>query len=263
MPRLDVTPEGRRASLSTFTVRQVVIARVGGNKRIAALVLEYLSGTEPKLESGGITYRGIPLTFARAAMDDASDLVKALSSGRVVAFDHATELSAAFDRLVLDEVRPTPTVAELEPAIMRRMQLHEIQHALDYQAGREAQPFAPLVSLIGSEDVATQLLATMELSAWTATFARDPSWWDLLTAIINAHQDGLPTGYADAFLVDALAKTFDPKAPPCLHDGVVDRPRLLMNALVLTRQSNADISRAARALWEGWFREKLDPIDLD
>jgi hypothetical protein len=264
MPLLEETGAGRRASLRTFIVREVVLARVDGADDIAALVLEPLSGTAID-DSGGVTFRGTPLVFAHKARADAVNLLEGVAHRRMVLFEHAVELGTNLNRLLLDEIGRTPTLAELEPRLVRRLVLHEVQHALDYQAER-FEPYAPLVEAMGSVDDRGQVLATMELSAWTATLVRELSWWDVLSALLNAHQvddDGfLPTAYANAFLIDALALGLDANARPSLRDGVIDRTQLHANAVVLTKQSSEQIARVARASWESWFGTTLQSVAL-
>jgi hypothetical protein len=151
----------------------------------------------------------------------------------------------------------------LERRLRRRVQLHELQHAIDWRTQRAFKPFEPLVAAMGvsAVDLRSQLLATMELSAWTSTFARDFAWFDLVTGVVAAHDEGLPTGYAVAFLVDALARRFEPSSQPALRDGVIDRDRLAAHVLMLATHGT-DIAGVARALWQDWFGVPLEQIRL-
>ena len=162
----------------------------------------------------------------------------------------------------LEKHKARPLIDALDRRILRRTKLHELQHAIDYKAERFEQGFAPISALIPDESIPTQLLAMMETSAWTATFARDWSWYDFALGVGIAHLDHVPTGYAFAFLSDALVRKFDAQAKPALHDGVIDRDLVRAHATILVQHDARELSAAARALWESWFGVPLATIDL-
>jgi hypothetical protein len=163
----------------------------------------------------------------------------------------------------LDQKDARRLIDVIQRRTLRRVQLHEMQHALDWKTERAFELSAPLVAVLGNTlDLRGQVLASMELSAWTATFAREFSWFDIVTGLAAAHTEGVPTGFSVAFLIDNLTHRFDARAKPALRDGVIDRDRLAANTLVLAQRSPSELAAAARALWEGWYGTKLETIEL-
>ncbi len=187
-----------------------------------------------------------------------SGLVPHYQSERVTAIEE--ELAK------LEAPRIASRCNELVAATVRR---HEAEHGVDgdrktplrYPAALEAE-----TGDVNDGDGNPRGLvrhARAELNAWLSQIANDPVTpqlvvWDLAGHAFAKPGWGSPESYVAVVVLSGLAKQLGATLPgPMIHDGEIDRDRLAVASMVIAKTSDADLRRAATALWTELYGEPL------
>jgi hypothetical protein len=161
-------------------------------------------------------------------------------------------------------------VQQLIAASVRR---HEAQHGLD--ADRDPRLPYPdaLAAMIGpSEDRAGQPRnfadhCRNELSAYVSQIANDPitpktTYFHLASFAFDRRMWGTPESYAAVIISEALARHLAPdqRVAPVIHDGYIDRLRLIDLAQLIAATEPELLHAAARDTWHDLYGEDLTAI---
>jgi hypothetical protein len=178
--------------------------------------------------------------------------------------------SAIEDRLVqLDAARTAASARTLVAATVRR---HEAQHGLDEDRDEPLRYPAPLENWLGperdrgGEPRKSVLGARLELAAYTSQIANDPTTphlalWSLARHAFTRDAWGSSESYAAVIVIEGLARHLGVQpGGPVIHDGAIDRDRLVALATPLTARSGAELRTAATALWLELYGEPVVPI---
>ncbi len=190
----------------------------------------------------------------------------AVAAGTVV----RRELAAVLGADVTGPTAPA-AIAKLVVATVRR---HEAQHGVDDDRVPDGPLRYPpaLEALLGDELDQRGMprpsveRTRAELAAYLSQIANDPvtpqlSLWQVAHHVFDRHRWGTAESYAGVLIVEGLARQLHvAQAGPVIHDGAIDRTRLLEPAVALVTASDDQLRAAARALWTELYDEPFVPI---
>lgn len=192
--------------------------------------------------------------------------------------DRFEQLTSREARKVLDEIQlalETPEQRALFVRLVARharpVELHEVQHRIDYAADDDFEVPAALLTVLQIDPESERAeheevrRVAYELSAYTAELARDPEWARVNLTLLCEHLydgSGGAEGWSAVLILEGLTKelglTFEPLVG---HFGTgVDLESVGAMHLALLGQHGSAIARAAAALWERWFGKPLAPL---
>lgn len=191
--------------------------------------------------------------------------------------DRFEALTSREARKVLDEIQVGLETAErgelfvrLVARHARPVELHEVQHRIDYAAGDDFRPPGALLELLripeGSEaaDSDDVRRITFELSAYTAELARDPAWARVNLTLLCEHLydgSGGAEGWSAVAILEGLGRHLELDVAPLLTEGTgADLETVAGLHLRLLAQPGERIAGAAGKLWNEWFGHPLVPI---
>ena len=164
-------------------------------------------------------------------------------------------------------------------ALIRAVELHEIQHLLDFgherreRARHEAGdrsglppldgPFQRLAEYTGKEDLARE--GFHETSAHLAQMARDPATSRITLAVVTSYAFSSDCTHGDCYaalaILDELAIELGHQSTPTLTgDDFYLVSDLAEFYTVLAHHSRDELSQAARTTWERLFHRPLAPV---
>lgn len=166
------------------------------------------------------------------------------------------ERNALFVRLVARHARP--------------VELHEVQHRIDYAAGDDFRPPGALLALLGIPDGSAAADSddvrriAFELSAYTAELARDPAWARVNLTLLCEHLydgSGGAEGWSAVAILEGLGKELELDVAPLVSGGTgVDLEVVAHLHLRLLAEPGERLAAAAGKLWTAWFGHPLAPI---
>ncbi len=180
-------------------------------------------------------------------------------------------------RKVLDEIQgelETPERKQLFERLVARhaqpVELHEVQHRIDYASGDDFEVPAPLLRIlqirpdsVHAESEEVRRIA-YELSAYTAEIARDPEWARVNLSLLSEHLydgSGGAEGWSAVMILEGLGRelgmTFEPIVDPDGRRAGADLETVAAVHLELLGKTGAELARAAATLWQQWFGHAL------
>lgn len=190
-------------------------------------------------------------------------------------FQRSTSLEA---RKVLDDIQARLETGEhrglfsrLVARHARPVELHEVQHRIDYGRGDDFEVPTALLEALGipessahknSEEVRRM---AYELSAYTAELARDPEWARVNLTLLAEHLydgSGGAEGWSAVLILEGLARRLGLSFEPLVIDGRgADLDRVAAVHLELLGKQGKDLSAGAAALWAEWFEAPLVALE--
>ncbi len=193
-------------------------------------------------------------------------------------FQNLTSLAA---RSVLDDIQKKLEVAE-QRALFQRLvarharpvELHEVQHRIDYAAGDDFEVPEQLLTVLqirpDSEHAESDEVRRVayELSAYTAEVARDAEWARVNLTLLCEHLydgSGGAEGWSAVLILEGIAKhlglPFEPIIDPAGRRAGADLETVAALHLKLLGQPGPALSQAAASLWETWYGHPLARLD--
>lgn len=190
-------------------------------------------------------------------------------------FQRMTSLEA---RKVLDDIQRRLETDEHRGLFLRLVErhtrpveLHEVQHRIDYERGDDFEVPAALLEALGIPDSSAHKDSdevrriAYELSAYTAELARDPEWARVNLTLLAEHLydgSGGAEGWSAVLILEGLARRLALAHDPIVVPGQgADLDRVAALHLVLLSRPGRALSAAAAALWQEWFGEPLVALE--
>ena len=184
-------------------------------------------------------------------------------------------------RAVLDEIQQKLETDEQRRLFLRLVtrharpvELHEVQHRIDYASGEDFVVPLELLTILqltpGSEPAESDEVrrVAFELSAYTAEIARDPEWARVNLTLLCEHLyegSGGAEAWSAVLILEGIAKNlslpFDPILDPEGRRASADLETVAALHLKLLGQPGPALSKAATAIWEAWFGHPLVRLD--
>ena len=183
-------------------------------------------------------------------------------------------------RKVLDAIQSeleTPERKRLFERLVARhaqpVELHEVQHRIDYASDDDFAVPAPLLRILQippdsvhaeSDDVRR---IAYELSAYTAEIARDPEWARVNLSLLSEHLydgSGGAEGWSAVMILEGIGRelgvTFMPIVDPDGRRAGADLETVAAVHVELLGKTGPELARAAATLWQKWFGHALVPL---
>jgi hypothetical protein len=195
--------------------------------------------------------------------------------------DRFEQLTSREARRVLDGIQKQLETDELRRLFLRLVtrharpvELHEVQHRIDYAAGDDFEVPLELLTVLqirpDSEHAESDEVrrVAFELSAYTAEIARDPEWARVNLTLLCEHLydgSGGAEGWSAVLILEGIARQlglpFEPIIDPEGRRAGADLETVAALHLSLLGQPGPALSKAAGALWETWFGHPLVRLD--
>jgi hypothetical protein len=210
------------------------------------------------LEHKGITMRDFN---SLAVHDDYRDRFEAMTSPEA-----RKVLDGIQKRLETDEHQRL--FLQLVERHARPVELHEVQHRIDYARDDDFEVPEALLELLhipeddkrANEEEVRRI--AYELSAYTAELARDPDWARINLTLLCEHLyngEGGAEGWSAVLILQGLAAELGHRFAPLIgtNGTGVDLETVGAIHLALLGERGEDLSRGAATLWQKWFGEPL------
>jgi len=184
-------------------------------------------------------------------------------------------------RQVLDEIQGKLETgaqrllfARLVTRHARPVELHEVQHRIDYASGDSFEVPLELLTVLqihpDSDHAKSDEVRRVayELSAYTAEIARDAEWARVNLTLLCEHLydgSGGAEGWSAVLILEGIAKNlglpFEPIIDPEGRRAGADLETVAALHLQLLGQSGPALAKAAATVWETWFGHPLVKLE--
>jgi hypothetical protein len=170
-------------------------------------------------------------------------------------------------RRELDDAIGAPTdydrwLAHVHELTVASCARHEVQHILDWTRS-STRPHPDAVIAIAAGNVASPAFIDAELTAYISQLANEPAIPHLMLAFqLRQALVEHPYDLADIAVImfEGLARHLGITAPPVVHDGELDRERVIQLAARVLEADVPQLRAAAAALWRDLYGEPVAAI---